>query len=75
MKFFNKCFLKLGNYLFADNLFHQVDWCSHWILILGIVYVILPRKWINEFLFEVESEDEVIVYDDAEADFETVFYC
>jgi len=61
----------LGNYLFAVNLFHQVDWCSITIFVIGIVYIILPMKKINEFLFEVGSEDEVVVYGDAEADFET----
>ena len=29
-------------------------------------------KTINEWLFSVESQDEVVVYEDAEVEFETV---
>ena len=54
------------------NLFHQVDWCSITIFVLGLVHVILPMKTINEWLFSVESQDEVVVYEDAEVEFETV---
>lgn len=54
------------------NLFHQVDWCSITIFVLGLLHIILPMKTINEWLFDVESQDEVVVYEDAEVEFETV---
>ena len=50
-----------------------ISWQSLVTLGVGCLFAVIPGDSLNELLFKVESKNEVLSYEQVEADFDTVF--
>jgi len=62
----------LFNYFLAGDA--GVNVVTITILFIGIVHFLVPTQLINEFLFKIESVDEIMEYEKASINFDTVCF-
>lgn len=64
---------KISNFIYDYDLFDTTSWQSLLILGVGILFAIIPMESVNEWLFAIESQNEILRYHDVVAQFDTVF--
>lgn len=62
----------MSNFIYEYHLFGTFSWQSLVILGVGLVFMIIPMEDVNQCLFKLDAQNEVLPYEEVESNFDNV---